>query len=82
MLLLLYFLQFLFIYVICRHRFCLPKQSPSIDIIFTGTMTPLGKDGEILEFNNSSLFKLDYDLSCTTMVKKVQYCIYDYYVQL
>lgn len=45
-------------------------------------MTPLGKDGEILEFNNSSLFKLDYDLSCTTMVKKVQYCMYDYYVQL
>ncbi|KAK3895110.1 hypothetical protein Pcinc_001156, partial [Petrolisthes cinctipes] len=39
--------------------------------LWPGTMTPLGKEGQLLEFNNSSLFKLTSDLTCTTQVKKV-----------
>lgn len=39
----------------------------------SGTMGPLDEQGELAEFNKSSLFKLDHDLVFTDWVKKVSY---------
>lgn len=36
-------------------------------------MGPLDEQGELAEFNKSSLFKLDHDLVFTDWVKKVSY---------
>lgn len=39
--------------------------------LWAGTMGPLDEQGELAEFNKSSLFKLDHDLVFTDWVKKV-----------
>lgn len=41
-------------------------------------MGPLDEHGELAEFNNSSLFKLDRDLVFTDWVKKVSYILFIY----
>ncbi|XP_071528075.1 regucalcin-like isoform X2 [Panulirus ornatus] len=39
--------------------------------LWAGTMSPLDDKADILEYNNSSLFKYDHDLNFTSWVKKV-----------